>query len=312
MNYSKQYITEFSLKTGFIASNIEKVIRLLDVLGFIFNESSFRDALSLKGGTAINLIHSDLKRLSVDIDLDYHRSLDKDETAKDRTLILQELDGYMEKEGYSISDKSRGSTILASRTYSYLNAFGNNDNIKVEINFIDRISLYPTVISNVIYFDKKISVVSLVKEELYGMKLAALIDRSKPRDLYDADYLFNNLEGMDLTALRKAVVFYLSLDGVFKIDETTFKGINAISGSAIKKELLPVLKKGEWFDLSKTKESVVKNLSGLLSLERNESLYLEEFSKGNYDSNLLFEKPIAERAEKHPMAKWRISKIKNK
>ena len=47
----------------------------------------------------------------------------------------------MLKEGYSVSSKSRGSAILASRTYAYINAYGNRDNIKVEINFIDRIHL---------------------------------------------------------------------------------------------------------------------------------------------------------------------------
>lgn len=38
MNYSKQYISKFGNKTGFINSNIEKVIRLLDVLCFIGSE----------------------------------------------------------------------------------------------------------------------------------------------------------------------------------------------------------------------------------------------------------------------------------
>ncbi len=310
MNYSKQYIAEISEQTGFIANNVEKVIRLLDVLDFIFTKSSFKDALSLKGGTAINLIHTNLKRLSVDIDLDYHRHLDKDKATKDRVLILQELDDYMEKEGYSISNKSRGSTILSSRTYSYLSASNNNDNIKVEINFIDRISLYPNIITKIEYFGKTINIVSPLKEELYGMKIAAVIDRSKPRDLYDTDFLFKNLEGMDLNLLRKATVFYLSLDGIYKIDEMAFKNIKAINSSTIKKELLPVLKKGEKFILSETQERVIKNLSNLLSLNRKESLYLEEFFKGNYDPSLLFDKSVVERAEKHPMAKWRTLNIK--
>ena len=312
MNYSKQYISKTSEQTGFIANNIEKVIRLLDVLDFIFNKSSFKDALSLKGGTAINLIHTNLKRLSVDIDLDYHRFLDKDKTAKDRELILKELDSYMEAEEYSISNKSRSSAILASRTYSYLNASGNNDNIKVEINFIDRINLYPNTITRIDYFGKSISVISPSKEELYGMKVAAAIDRSKPRDLYDVDYLFNNLKGIDLSMLRKVAIFYLSLDGVYKIDEASFKGIKAINAFAIKKELLPVLKKGEKFDLNEAQERVIKNLSNLLSLDKNEVLYLQEFSKGNYNPNLLFDDYISERAEKHPMAKWRVYNNKNK
>ena len=32
MNYSKQYINEIAQKSGFLANNTEKVIRLLDVL----------------------------------------------------------------------------------------------------------------------------------------------------------------------------------------------------------------------------------------------------------------------------------------
>lgn len=312
MNYSKQYITEISEQTGFIANNVEKVIRLLDVLDFIFTKSSFKDALSLKGGTAINLINTNLKRLSVDIDLDYHRYLDKDKTIKDREIILQELDDFMEKEGYSVSNKSRGSAILSSRTYSYLNASGNNDNIKVEINFIDRISLYPNIITRIEYFGKLINITSPTIEELYGMKIAALIDRSRPRDLYDTDYLFKNLKNIDSDILRKAMIFYLSLDGIYKLDKTVLKNLETISSSAIKKELFPVLKKGEKFDLCEAQERVIKNLLNLLSLHKKESLYLEEFSKGNYDPSLLFDDPIAERAEKHPMAKWRAFNIKNR
>lgn len=38
MNYSRQYIEEIGNKTGFINSNIEKVIRLLDVLRFVDSE----------------------------------------------------------------------------------------------------------------------------------------------------------------------------------------------------------------------------------------------------------------------------------
>ncbi len=114
MNYSKIYVSEISKRTGFIASNVEKAIRLLDVLDFIFNKSSFCDALTLKGGTAINLIYTNLKRLSVDIDLDYHRYLEKEKVEKDRQLIIGELDEYMKKEGY-FAKSVRDSAISSSR-----------------------------------------------------------------------------------------------------------------------------------------------------------------------------------------------------
>lgn len=305
MNCSKQYIADISEETGFLTNNIEKVIRLLDVLDFIFSKSSFKDALCLKGGTSINLIHTNLKRLSVDIDLDYHRSLDKDKALKDKELIVKELDNYMKSEGYLVSDKSRGSAILASRTYSYLGASGNNDNIKIDINFINRISLYPCLTTQICYFGKTVNIVSLSKEELYGMKIAAVIDRSKPRDLYDANYLFDSFGSIDFNKLRKAVLFYLSLDGIYNTDESLFNGIKSVDGTAIKKELLPVLKKGEKFNLFEVQQRIIKELSILLLPDRNESLYLEEFSKGNYNPSLLLDSYTAERAEKHPMAKWR-------
>ena len=70
MNYSKQYINEIAQKSGFLANNTEKVIRLLNVLKFIDEElNRISHQLILKGGTAINLIYTNLTRLSVDIDL---------------------------------------------------------------------------------------------------------------------------------------------------------------------------------------------------------------------------------------------------
>lgn len=158
MNYSKQYINKLGEETHFINSNLEKVIRLLDVLEFIFNKSTFSNDVVLKGGTAINLIYTNLKRLSVDIDLDYHGSLDKEKTFVDKDKITSELDQCMTSEGYRISSKSRGSVALFSRMYQYTNAFGNIDYIKVEINFIDRISIYPTVLSALSIFGKSISI----------------------------------------------------------------------------------------------------------------------------------------------------------
>lgn len=38
MNYSEDYISNFEKQTGFINSNIEKVIRLLDILAFIHSD----------------------------------------------------------------------------------------------------------------------------------------------------------------------------------------------------------------------------------------------------------------------------------
>lgn len=309
MTYSKKQLEQYSEETGFLKHYIEKVIRLLDVLDYLFNKSDFKDKVILKGGTAINLAFTNLKRLSVDIDLDYVGSLDKDETLKDRKILEDELDKYMASEKYEISSKSRSSFALFSRIYKYQNAFGNNDTIKVDINFMDRTHLYATVLSEVTYFDKTVVIRTPAIEELFGMKINALIDRSKPRDLYDSLFIVENINRFDVDMLRKSVVFYLSLNNTFKIDNSSFERIKTISQQSIKTELQPVLKKSVKFDLKEAQEKVIDCLSNLLSLDRKESLYLEEFSKGNYDPSLLFDDSVVIRAEKHPMAKWRALNI---
>ena len=313
MNYSKQYINEIAQKSGFLANNTEKVIRLLDVLKFIDEElNRISHQLILKGGTAINLIYTNLTRLSVDIDLDYVGSLEKEQTLKGRERILESLDNYMLKEGYSVSSKSRGSAILVSRTYAYINAYGNRDNIKVEINFIDRIHILPIVNRKINYFDKEVMIKAPLEEELFAMKICALIDRSKPRDLYDTFRLKNDFLNLEKDKLRKLTVFYLSLDGIFELNENSFKGIEAVSQDSIKKELLPVLKKNEKFNLEAIKQEVKNFLQDLLVLTSDETKYLEEFSKGTFNPSLLFDGFSAERAAKHPMAKWRINNIGKK
>ena len=313
MNYSKQYINEIAQKSGFLANNTEKVIRLLDVLKFIDEElNRISHQLILKGGTAINLIYTNLTRLSVDIDLDYVGSLEKEQTLKDRERILESLDNYMLKEGYSVSSKSRGSAILVSRTYAYINAYGNRDNIKVEINFIDRIHILPIVNRKINYFDKEVMIKAPLEEELFAMKICALIDRSKPRDLYDTFRLKNDFLNLEKDKLRKLTVFYLSLDGIFELNENSFKGIEAVSQDSIKKELLPVLKKNEKFNLEAIKQEVINFLQDLLVLTSDKTKYLEEFSKGTFNPSLLFDVCSAERAAKHPMAKWRINNIGKK
>lgn len=101
MNYSRKYIETLNKDNNFIQNNLEKVVRLLDVLKFISTElDPYGDKLILKGGTAINLMYTNLARLSVDIDLDYIGSLDKEKMSADRDKIMSAIDNYMLKEGY--------------------------------------------------------------------------------------------------------------------------------------------------------------------------------------------------------------------
>ena len=312
MNYTSHYINKLNNGNNFNNSNLEKVLRLLDVLQFITNElDPSGEKLVLKGGTAINLIYTNLARLSVDIDLDYVGSIDKVKTRQDRINIIAALDEYMEDNGYVISNKSRGSVILESRNYSYINSYGNRDNIKVEINFIDRIHIGPTIQKKINYFGKELIVNTCIEEELFAMKICALIDRSKVRDLFDTNILKEHVPSLNDELLRKITIFYMSLDGIYKLDENTFDILESISFYNVKTELIQVLPKNSKFNLDKVKTDVSSFLKKLLFLNENEKIYLEEFSKGNYKPELLFNDPYFERANLHPMAKWREMQNKN-
>lgn len=147
---------------------------------------------------------------------------------------------------------------------------------------------------------------TLQEEELFGMKICALIDRSKPRDLIDVNKMKECLFYLDDNLLKKMIVFYMSLDGLFEVSETTLDKIKLIDKEDIKKELLPVLSKNSKFDLEEVKEKVISFLKELLMLTDDEHNYLREFANGTFNLSLLFVSPYAERTAKHPMAKWRV------
>lgn len=70
INLSQKNVVKIAKETNFIKDNVEKVMRLADILEFVFT-SKWKDKLVLKCGTAINLFYRELPRLSVDIDFDY-------------------------------------------------------------------------------------------------------------------------------------------------------------------------------------------------------------------------------------------------
>ena len=54
-SYNKKDIAQLASETHFLRDNLEKVLRLVDVLQFIMQNDKLNDCLVLKGGTAINL-----------------------------------------------------------------------------------------------------------------------------------------------------------------------------------------------------------------------------------------------------------------
>jgi predicted nucleotidyltransferase component of viral defense system len=77
-------ITAIARGTRFQADNLEKLLRLRELLTEFHKHSFLRNKLVLKGGTALNLFYLDLARLSVDIDLNYIGHVGREEMLSER------------------------------------------------------------------------------------------------------------------------------------------------------------------------------------------------------------------------------------
>ena len=86
-------MTELASKTNFIKDNLEKVLRLSEILRLLNSDSFFQGKLALKGGTAINLTSVELPSLSVDIDLDFTKNLVKEQIEEAKIEISKKTNG---------------------------------------------------------------------------------------------------------------------------------------------------------------------------------------------------------------------------
>ena len=312
--YNKIELEKVAKETGFIRDNLEKVVRLSNILEFLVSNDRLNGLVVLKGGTAINLTVFDMPRLSVDIDLDYCCNSDKETMMADRVIIGQEILGHMQSNGYALHPSSKNTHALDSWVFSYLSAGGNRDNIKIEINYMMRTHiLEPLTRKTSVLFIEEVDVYALSPLELFGSKIKALIERAAPRDMYDVNRMIQNQlfkdDQMDL--LRKIVVFYLAVGGKNKPEkEYSFERIQNIKFPQIRSTLIPVLKKTEKFDFEEAKTNVISFLSKLLILGDAENNFIDSFNQGKYKPEVLFDDPeIIDRIKEHPMALWKMNEI---
>ena len=310
-SYNKNDIAQLAAQTNFLRDNLEKVLRLSDVLNFIAQSPKLKDCLVLKGGTAINLTVFAMPRLSVDIDLDFHKDCARDEMLAYRADINAEIMAYMASQGYQLSPDTKNPHSLDSWVFYYLNAGGNRDNIKIEINYSMRQHVFaPRLRTIKVDYLQTTEVLTLDPIELFGSKIKALIERHTCRDLYDVYNLLHSdlFHSFDLALLRKIVVFYLAVGGSCPPrKQYDLAPIRQIKFAQIRATLLPMLRKGDSFDFEVAKTEVLQFLENLLDLTDSETAFIDAFIAKEYRPELLFEdEEIIKNIHNHPMAYWKI------
>lgn len=310
MQLDRMTLGRMAKELGFVRDTLEKVCRLADVLQFMENDELLSMSIALKGGTAINLTIFDLPRLSVDIDLDYCKSLEREELLKDRKIIADRISKYMTANGYVLSPKSKKYHALDSFVYEYVNSGGVRDNLKIEINYILRAHVLSVTRREVKlpWSQDKLTVLSVAPLEIFASKTVALLSRTAPRDLYDIHNMvkFGLFNESEEEMFRKCAVFYSAIGAERPPENFQLNNVGKVSAMQIKRDLNPVLRKGEKFHLEEIQKEVQEYLSSILVPTQEELKFWKAFTEGEYLPELVFgESKELANVEKHPMALWK-------
>ncbi|WP_321896684.1 nucleotidyl transferase AbiEii/AbiGii toxin family protein [Burkholderia cepacia] len=139
----------------------------------------------------------DLPRLSVDTDVVMRaHEPNRDEALAIINAELARAKTAIERQGYAVtvagaSGKNKGDDVK-------LLVSSSDAQVKVEVNYVFRGTLMPTVRRSVVpraqeLFRVDLEVPTLGDAELYGSKLVAALDRQHPRDIFDVQHMYDTL-----------------------------------------------------------------------------------------------------------------------
>jgi len=309
---NKEYFERFSKETNFHRDTLEKAYRLEQLLKEINRHPKLREGLVLKGGTAINFLYFRYPRLSVDLDFNFIAGIEKEEKDKESPKIDEALRTIFKFEKYeceNISDYGLNKYFL-----KYINSSGNIDRIKVEINFLQRLTLLGAEKRNFLRpFDELGLMVNTLKgPELFAGKTLALIDRLAPRDLYDIYILLREKVNLNKVLLKKIFIFFGCLSrNDFR--EYHPNDIERITERDIKRKLLPLLRKDEKLKADDMMKIVIPFLrKEIFNFTPEELEYIDRFFKGDFKPEILFGELLdSTDLERHPMVIWKQRHLKD-
>lgn len=309
LNLTSQELSNFAAQTGFLQNALEKAMRIVSTLYEISEHPFLRDSFRLKGGTALNLFVYDMPRLSVDIDVNYVRELDKHKMENERKQIARIIPSILSAT-YDVS-QTRDEHALLQFELGYQTATGSNDMLKIEINCLHRLPMIPTANLSFERFGQSVEFPVLGLEELLAAKVVTLLSRYTPRDLYDI-YQTTILEPqLDQGRFRSLILYYALMSRRQVSDLFTPRWEN-ITESDIRRLLHPLLIRGKYPSRDELTDKASAFLKSRLSLTDSENVALRLFyATGNLPYDALFpQQDLVERIKKSPALAWKIQNVK--
>ena len=319
MTVSKERLLEVSQKTGFQAGILEKVLRLLSLLEGLRKHPFLKKRVGLKGGTALNLFYFALPRLSVDIDLNYIGSPDREDMLAERPKVEKALSDVFAREGLSVRRGGGDEHAGGKWSLRYGSSLGGGGNLEVDMNYLHRVPLWDVATRD--SFDvggyRATGIAVLDVHEVAAGKLAALLSRRVARDLFDVHGLLSS-QKLDRETLRTAFVVY---GGANRKDWRTVSVKEvAFDEQELRNNLMPLLgghaareisaDPARW--ASSLVEETRKMLKIVLPLSRNEKTFLNRLNdEGKVDPSLITRDPkVTERIGKHPGLAWKAKNVR--
>ena len=318
MNISKETLIIESNRTGFRAEILEKVIRLIDLLNALANDEFLCSRIALKGGTALNLFHFDLPRLSVDIDLNYIGSVDRTTMLEEKPLILSAIDKICrEKKYHTIRQPSEHAG--GKWTLGYKSELIQQGQLEIDLNFISRVSLWKVGYLNSIKIGEyqAKSIPTLEYHDLIGGKLSALFSRHKSRDLFDTYTIFSHAKKPDKVKAKLAFIVYGAASRT-DIRKLSLEHLH-FDANELKNMLLPVLRQEDLKESKNLKSWSAKlinvckdNLADIIEFNTNEKSFLTNIIEyGEITPELITQdKLLVELIKVHPVLLWKAVNVK--
>ena len=303
---SRRYYEHIARLSGYLPGPLETVFRLVDLLAHI--EETLPDELLLRGGTALNLLHLDAPRLSVDLDLDYVGAADAPTAQERRPDLLAKVEEVAQRGGYVVV-RARPSYAMAHLVLRYRDATGKSAALKLDINFLDRVPVLEPVhlpLRHPFGSDVEVPAVqTFALDELAASKVIALARRGLARDLFDVAEL------ADIARLDRDMVRTVTVVRGAAFPPPSPNEYAADAGAGVRlaqwrSEVVALALRDRQTGLPAAQTRAAAFLRELLTLSQEQLDFLRMLDAGTLDADCLGTPALKGRVESNPGLLWRL------
>ena len=314
-----QTLQRIAGETGYQMDTLEKVLRLLDLLDEIAEDPMLSERLVLKGGTALNVFHLDLDRLSVDIDLNYIGALDLAAMESERPEVDAVIDRLLASQSYGV--RRRPAEHAGGKWVSrYASALGGNASLEMDVNYMARQPLFGAIRMESRFLGRVRTsrVLVLDLHEVVAGKIVALFDRHAARDLFDVRRILS-IEGLNWGWIKTAVLaigacnrrdFRMVSSDAIACDPREFRQSLAI---CLPRGFFPAAGDIDAW-IAQTVALCRERLAFLFDLSANERSFLDGvLDRGEVNADLLSVEPeVRARIAAMPMLAWKSMHVRKR